>query len=159
MSYEGLIQKLIDSGVEFIIIGGWSAILHGSSYMTLDLDLCYSRNSANLKRLAAVLAPYHPRLRDLPPDLPFVWDDVTLRNGSVFTLTTDIGEIDLLAEVGGVGDYSQAMTKSVRKRSWGRDVWTLDLPALIESKRAAGRAKDLWIIPELEALLEAQEPE
>ena len=82
-----------------------------------------------------------------------------MRNGSVFTLTTDIGEIDLLAEVGGVGDYSQAMTKSVRKRSWGRDVWTLDLPALIESKRAAGRAKDLWIIPELEALLEAQEPE
>ena len=159
MSYAALIQKLVDADVEFVVIGGWSAILHGSSYMTRDLDICYSRRSDNLKRLAAALAPFHPRLRDLPPGLPFVWDDVTLRNGTVFTLATDIGGVDLLAEVAGVGDFEQAKANSVRKHAWDRDVYTFDIPALIRSKRAAGRTKDLLLIPELEALLEAQEPE
>ena len=159
MSYEAAIQKLVDSGVEFVIVRGWSAILHGGSFMTRDLGLCYSRRPANLKRLAAALAPYHPRLRDLPQGPPFLWDEVTLRNGTVFTLTTDFGEIDLLAEISGVGNYGQAKANSIPEFSWGREVWTLDLATLIKAKRAAGREKDLRIIPELEALLEAQEPE
>jgi len=79
----------------------WSAILQGSSYITNDLDVFFSRRPENLKRLTAALAPYHPRLRDSPPGLPFVWDETTLRNGTIFTLVTDLGLIDLLAEVAG----------------------------------------------------------
>ena len=71
MNFIKAVQALTDSGVEFVIIGGWSAVLHGSSYVTNDLDICYS--SENIKRLAEVLAPLHPRLRDLPLNLPFVW--------------------------------------------------------------------------------------
>ena len=74
-------------------------------------------------------------------------------------LDTDVGEIDLLGEVSGVGDYAQVKANSVSMRMCDRDVWTLDLRRLIDSKRAAGRTKDLLILPELEALLEALEPE
>ena len=74
MSADIAIQILADAGVEFVIIGGWAAIIHGSRYMTDDLDICFSRKRENLARLAKALAPYHPRLRELPSGLPFVWD-------------------------------------------------------------------------------------
>jgi hypothetical protein len=159
MNFILAVQTLVDAGVDFVIIGGWSAILHGSSYLTKDLDLCYSRHPDNLKRLAGALAVFHPRLRDVPKDLPFVWDEGTLRNGSIFTLSTDVGAIDLLAEVAGLGGFKEVKASSVLLQAFDRIVWTLDLPSLIRAKRAAGRAKDLAILPELEGLLEAEEPE
>jgi hypothetical protein len=150
---------LADAGVEFVIIGGWSAILNGSSYLTKDLDLCYSRRSENLHLLAAALAPFHPRPRGFPPELPYVWDEVTLRNGTIFTLATDLGVIDLMAEVTGLGDFDQVRACSILVQAFDREVWTLDLPSLIRAKRASGREKDLRILPELEGLLEAEESE
>ena len=153
------VHALVDAGVDFTIIGGWSAILHGSSNVTNDLDVCHSRQPENLKRLAGALAPFHPRLRDLPGDLPFVWDAATLHNGTNFTLSTDLGGIDLLAEVSGLGGFEEVKASSVLVRVFDRDVWTLDLPSLIKAKRAAGREKDMLALPELEGLLGAQEPE
>ena len=149
----------MDAGVDFAIIGGWAAILHGGANVTNDLDVCYSRQPENLMRLAGALAPFHPRLRDLPGDLPFVWDAATLHNGTNFKLWTDFGGIDLLAEVSGLGGFEEVKASSVLVRVFDRDVWTLDLPSLIKAKRAAGREKDLRALPELEGLLEAQESE
>ena len=149
----------MDAGVDFAIIGGWAAILHGGANVTNDLDVCYSRQPENLMRLAGALAPFHPRLRDLPGDLPFVWDAATLHNGTNFKLWTDFGGIDLLAEVSGLGGFEEVKESSVLVRVFDRDVWTLDLPSLIKAKRAAGREKDLRALPELEGLLEAQESE
>lgn len=82
MKFKKALQVLCDGDVEFVVIGGLAATFLGSALVTYDLDLCYSRTSANLRRLAKALAPFHPRPRAFPPDLPFVWDDVTLRNGS-----------------------------------------------------------------------------
>jgi hypothetical protein len=112
----------------------------------------------NLERLAQALAPYHPRLRDLPPGLPFVFDVVTLKNSTVMTLDTDLGAIDLLAEVAGLGSFEQVAADAVQVEAFGRTVRTLDLDSLIKSKRAAGREKDLRVLPELESLREADEP-
>jgi len=151
------VQTLVDAGVEFVIVGGWSAILHGSSYPTLDLDLCYSREPENVKRLTAALRPFHPRLRDLPPELPFVWDEATIRNSTILTLSTSIGPIDLLAEVTGLGDFGAVKDGAVLVDAFERQVWTLDLPSLIRAKKASGRDKDLRALPEVETLLEASQ--
>jgi hypothetical protein len=159
VNFIAAVQALVDEGADFVIIGGWSAILHGSSSITNDLDICYSRSPDNLKRLAAALAAFHPRLRDLPEDLPFVWDKATLRNAAFLTRSTDLGAIDLLAEVTGLGSFAEVKANSISVQAFDREVWTLDLPALIRAKRAAGRAKDLQVLPELEGLLEAGEPE
>ena len=120
--------------------------MHGSSSMTNDLDICFSCRTDNLKRLAEALAPFHPRLRDLPVSLPFVWDEATLRNGTVFTLDTDLGVVDLLAEVEGVGSFQDALAHSVLVHSFDREARTLDLASLIRSKRAAAREKDLRML-------------
>jgi hypothetical protein len=159
MNFIAAVQALVDGGADFVIIGGWSAILHGSSSVTNDLEICYSRSPDNLKRVVTALVAFHPRLRDLPQDLPFVWDQATLRNAAILTLSTDLGAVDLLTEVTGLGGFEEVKANSVLVRAFDREVWTLNLPALIRAKRASGRAKDLQVLPELEGLLEAGEPE
>lgn len=119
--------------------------------------MCYNRARDNLKRLAAALEPYNPRPRDLPTDLPFIWDEQTLRQGTKFTLSTDLGNIDLLGEVAGLGGHEQAREQSVVMELFGMRCRMLSLDALIKTKRAAGRTKDLLALPELEALREVAE--
>lgn len=50
-------------------------------------------------------ASFNPRLRGAPPEIPFILDAPTLLRGMNFTLTTDIGDLDLLGEISGVGQY------------------------------------------------------
>ena len=157
MFFARAIQALCDAGVDFVVIGGVSATFHGSARVTYDLDVCYSREFANLQRLARALESFRPRPRGFPAGLPFVWDERTLRNGTVFTLETEIGEIDLLAEVLGVGGFDDVRRHSVPVAAFEREFAVLDLPGLVSAKRAAGREKDLSALPELEGLLEARE--
>ena len=96
-----IIPPLTTAKIDFILIGGMAAILHGSARVTFDVDLVYSRTAANIERLADALAPYKPYLRETPAGLPFEWDVKTIRNGLNFSLTTDLGDIDLLGDVGG----------------------------------------------------------
>ena len=158
MEFESALKALCDAEVEFVVIGGVAASFHGSARVTYDLDVCYLRTAENLRRLAKALAPYHPRPRGFSEELPFIWDESTLRNGSLFTLVTDLGEIDLLGEVLGLGAFPEVKALSIPMEAFGRRVLTLDLTGLIKAKRAAGREKDLSALPELESLLEAEEP-
>lgn len=112
------------------------------------------RTTENLKKIAKALAPFNPRLRDFPKELPFVWDEITLQNGTNFTLETDIGDIDLLGEVSGVGDFKAVESESVEMEILDVFVKVISLDDLIKAKRAAGRTKDLLVLPELEALRE-----
>jgi len=155
INLEPALIALARHDADVVIIGGVATLAHGSAMSTNDLDVCYSLESANLERLASALAPFHPRLRDLPAGLPFLWDVATLRSGSLFTLTTDLGDIDLLAEVAGVGGYPEVKAASVPMDMFGYRFAVLSLDALIASKRAIGRTKDLLVLPELEALREA----
>ncbi len=153
---ETLIPRLVNDGVEFVIIGGVAATAHGSAYITEDLDICYARNAPNLERVVASLAPFHPRLRGAPEGLPFLWDAKTLQQGLNFTLRTDLGDVDLLGEVAGLGAFEQVRAAAVRATLFGVECAVLSLDGLIITKRTAGRRKDMLILPELEALREAQ---
>ncbi len=146
---QGHLEILTDANVDFVVIGGVAMVLRGSSRVTLDLDVCYARDAENLVRLAAALAPHHPHLRGAPPELPFLWDDRTLKSGLNFTLTTDLGDIDLLGEVPGVGQYAAVRAGSSPLEVAGRSFAVMDLDTLERSKRAAGRAKDLLDLAEI----------
>ena len=153
---EGPLKLLGEHAVECVIIGGVAATLHGSTILTNDLDVCYARNPANLERLANALRSVHARLRNAPEDLPFVLDAETLRKGLNFTFATDVGSLDLLGEVRGLGYFPEVVEGSVIFELFGYRFPVLDLPKLIIAKRTAGRAKDLIAIPELEAIQQRQ---
>ena len=76
----------------------------------------------------------------------------------MFTLQSDVGEIDLLAEVTGLGTFDDVKRHSMTIDAFDRQIATLDLPGLIRAKRATGRDKDLTALAELESLFEAGEP-
>lgn len=129
-------------------------LLHGSACLTKDADFCYARTEQNIKRLAAALKPYHPRLRGADADLPFVFDARAISQGMNFTLATDLGALDFLGEVSGLGTYEDVKAAAEIQTVRGVEVAVLSLRGLITSKRAAGRPKDLYVVPELEALEE-----
>lgn len=92
----------------------------------------------------------------MPPGLPFHLDGQTIRNGLNFTLTTAIGEIDLLGEITAGGGYEELLPYSVILEVFGVRCQCLGLDRLIFVKRAVGRPKDLEALAELETMLEEQ---
>ena len=147
-----ILQQLAAQQVEFVVIGGLAMRVHGSAHITDDLDVCYRRTPQNIQAVAAAFAPLHPYLRGAPPGLPFRFDGPTIRAGLNFTLTTDHGDVDLLGEVSGVGEYDQVLARSVEVEMFGLKVRVLSLDGLIAAKKAAGRNKDRNHLLELEAL-------
>jgi predicted nucleotidyltransferase len=153
-NFRELLRVLSHSQVEFIIVGGLAATVHGSSRFTKDLDIVYRRIPDNVTRLVNALANYEPYLRGAPPGLPFNWDERTIWNGLNFTLVTSLGAVDLLGEITGGGSYDDLLPHSIRLQLFGIESLCLDLEHLIYVKRAAGRPKDFEAIAELEAILE-----
>ena len=156
--FKALLRALSEGAVEFILVGGVAATVHGSSRLTVDVDAVYSRDRRNVERLVLALTPYHPYLRGAPPGLPFRWDTATILQGLNFTLTTDIGDLDLLGELTGGGRYEDLLEHSLPIRVFGVECRCLTLERLIEVKRAAGRPKDLEAIAELEVIRDRRPP-
>ena len=152
--FGALLGALVDSGVEFIIVGGVAATVHGSARLTQDIDVVCARTDENLERLVESLAPFNPYLRGAPEGLPFDWSTATLRRGLNFTLTTTLGDIDVLGEITGGGGYPDLLPHSFEVDLFGHRCSCLELAWLIRTKRAAGRPRDLETVAELEALNE-----
>lgn len=150
--FKALLTSLSENAVSFVIIGGVAAALHGSARVTYDMDIVYERSFENLQRIVAALAPFKPYIKGAPPGLPFRLDEETLKRGLNFTLTTTKGMIDLLGYLAGVGSFPDVRTRAVEADMLEARYLLLDLDALIVSKRAPGRAKDLEAVAELEAI-------
>jgi predicted nucleotidyltransferase len=150
------IVTLANRDVEFVIIGGVALSLHSAAYVTYDIDVCYSRSRENLNRIVRALTPFHPRLRGFPSELPFVWDASTLANGTLFTLATDLGDLDLLGEVDGLGSYDDVLKFSTEWDIYGYKIRVLSVDGLIAAKERAGREKDVAGLQVLYALRDAE---
>jgi hypothetical protein len=152
MALTELLALLAEGGVRFSVIGGVALLARGAQRTTEDLDIAYARDRGNLARLAATLAPIHPRLRGVPEGLPFVLDEASLRNGLNFTLDTDLGPLDLLGEVPGLGAFEHVDAASSELEIEGHRFLVLTLDGLERAKRAAGRPKDLLDLGLIRAL-------
>ena len=141
--FRALLEALTDGQVDFVLVGGVALVVQGAPRTTEDLDICYARDDRNIARLAAALAPFSPRLRGAPADLPFRLDARTIRSGLNFTLTSLRGDIDLLGEITGVGGYAAVASVSEILTLYGRSIRVMTLDGLERAKRAAGRLKDL----------------
>jgi hypothetical protein len=155
--FPRLLGVLVEGDVEFVIIGGLAATLHGSAHATVDLDIVYRRSPENITRLASAVAPLAPALRGAPEGLPFRFDAPTIQMGMNFTLVTSAGYLDVLGEATGGGTYEALLPLSEPRELFGLHALCVDLDTLIRLKRAAGRPKDLERIAELEAIREERE--
>jgi len=153
---EQQIRLVSDFKIEWVFVGGLAALIHGASIRTPDLDVCYSRDKANLIKIVEGLRSVNALLRGAAKRLPFILDEETLARGLNFPFETNIGNFDFLGEVQGVGDFAECLRNSDEVEIFGARHYVLSLDKLIAAKRSGGRPKDLLVLPELEALRKHQ---
>jgi hypothetical protein len=149
-----LIQRLCDAEIDFVIVGGFAGILHGSTLVTRDLDVCAVLSRENVAKLREVLRDLNPIHRQTPQQLSFLDNpapDVEVKN---LYLGTSLGALDLLSSITGVGDYSRVRGASVEIEIFGRRCRVISIEDLIRAKESLGRAKDLLAAQELKAIVE-----
>lgn len=154
MRLVDIIAGLNRAGVDYVVVGGVAANAHGSPRITADVDICYDPSPSNRERLAAVLTNWHAYLRGVEPGLPWVMDARALRDSPVITMVTDLGALDVMDRVAGVGEYPAVLRASVELTVMGATLRVLALDALIAAKKAAGRRKDIEALLELEVIRE-----
>src|SRR5262245_36627225 len=113
---EALLFRLKTNKVEFVIIGGVCAVLHGVSMMTFDLDICCRFNFENLNRLEMSVRDLHPHHRLTPNKLPLELSEELASRLKNLYLQTDLGKLDCLGEVAGIGDYDKVFERSEVKK-------------------------------------------
>lgn len=152
-----MLKTLASHGVEFLVVGGIAASLHGSSSITYDLDICHSREYENLERLEATLKELGARLRGAPEDIVFLLDARTLRAGDNFTFATTLGDLDCLGTPAGTNGFDDLSANAVEMDIDGTKIRVVSLNDLIRMKRASGRPKDRIELEVLGALREELE--
>ncbi len=153
---EKLIEGLVSAGVEFIVIGGAAAVLHGAPTTTVDLDVVYRLTPDNLERLQGFLERLEAVFRD-PAGRELSSTATHLAGGGQLLFLTTLGPLDVIGRLHDGRDYDQLMAHCEIVSDEGLQFPVLDLPTLIEVKTAAGRAKDRMVLPILLALLEERE--
>jgi len=93
--------------LDFVFVGGFAAISHGSSYLTRNVDICAMLTTENVAKLRQALAEWNPKHRMTPQKLSFLLYppvDLPLNN---HYLQTDRGVLDVISSVLGVGDFKR----------------------------------------------------
>jgi hypothetical protein len=156
---ERLLSVLRNNDVDFVLIGGMAAVLHGDVGVTVDVDVVPEKTNDNLECLARALRELHARIRTEgePDGLPFDCSAAFFKNmpeDSFVNLTTSAGDLDITFRLAGTGGYSDLADSAVRVET-AEDVEILvaSLADVIRSKEAADREKDRQALPRLRRLL------
>ena len=155
----GLLRTLTDHGVRFVVIGGYGARLRGVPLLTEDVDVIPDSNTDNLDRIAAALRQLGARLRvpNDPEGVPFPIDAEMLTTERSWTLTTTLGDLDLVFEPAGTRGFPDVATEATRETisdSPSLVVAVASLRDIIRMKQASGREKDQATLPLLRRTLE-----
>lgn len=151
-SLHELLQRFADAGLEFVVVGGFAGVLHGSSYVTNDLDICAVMSPETMEKLRSMLADLHPVHRMTSRRLSFLEHPTEGQTPANVYLETDAGIVDVLGSVLGVGDYQAVARGAVQVTLFGQKHRVISLEDLIRAKEALGREKDLLVAKELRAI-------
>lgn len=152
--YLALLRTLKEHGVDFIVVGGVCAVLHGAPIATFDLDVVHSRSPENIERLLKALAALKATSRS-HPEKNLVPGRSHLASPGHQLLMTAHGPLDLLGTVGTGRGYAELLPLSTDLELTGDvTVHLLDLEALIALKEETGHEKDLAVLPVLRRTLE-----
>lgn len=149
-----LIQRLCDADIEFVIVGGFAAVLHGSSVVTRDLDVCAVLTAENVQKLRLAFRDAHPAHRLTSQKLSFLDNPEPGVEVNDLYLRTDLGPLDILSSIKGVGDFARIREHAPEIDLFGRRCRVISLDDLIRAKEAVGREKDLLAVKELRAIRE-----
>jgi hypothetical protein len=151
--FLNLIERLKKGGVKFVLVGGFAGVVHGCTYVTQDIDICCNFSTNNLITLQKALKDLHPVHRMTPKRLKL---KLTAENCNQFKnlyLDTDIGQLDCLASIQGLGDYEDVENLSeIRDLGGGLRIRVLTIDSLIKARKAMNRPRDREAVLQLKAI-------
>jgi hypothetical protein len=153
---EDLLGVLAHHGVRCVLIGGFAAVIHGSPYLTTDVDVVPDASRGNLERLSVALTELHAKVwTDAEPEgVEFLHDAASLGAAAKWNLITDAGRLDLSFVPAGTGGYADVVRDAVHLTILGAEVDVASLADVIRSKEATDREKDRLVLPVLRRILE-----
>ncbi len=146
---------LEDEAVDYVIIGGIAAVLHGSILPTQDVDILPLRESGNLDRLARALTRLDARIRTSGEPVETTIDGAFLQAmPTMLHVVTTYGDLDVAFDPAGPkSDFDEWNANSLAVDVGdGLVVRVAALADVIQSKAAANRPKDERALPYLESL-------
>ena len=153
---ESLLDALDGAGVEFILVGGAAAVLHGAPVTTQDVDIVPRTDADNIDRLVGILTGLDARVRDLA-GREIRPDPAVLSGTGQIKLTTLRGPLDVLCRLHDGRGYADLLPHTVEVTDGSLRLRVLDLPTLIAIKSGTGRVRDQLIVPLLVALARERE--
>jgi hypothetical protein len=154
---QALLMRLKDSGLEFVVIGGLCVVYHGVPVATFDLDVCCPFGEGNVRKIEAAVKDLNPVHRLTANKLPLGETRDSFKDLKNVYLQTDLGKLDCLGEVAGLGSYEKVLAQSVLHTMSFGAFRMLNLDALITAKTAVGREKDLHAVRLLRAVKERRD--
>ncbi len=150
-SFGHILEVLTRHRVEFVVVGGVAAVLHGAPVTTFDLDALIRVESRNADRLLAALGELDARFREHRQILRPTREDILA--GGHLLLLTNAGPFDVLGFIGKNSRYDDLRQQSVRLSLDSGEIDVLSLDELIRQKRIMGRDKDAPAIRMLEEVV------
>lgn len=151
-NFFNLLERLVKAGVDFIIVGGFAGVVYGCTYITQDIDICCDFLVDNLLLLQKALSDVHPVHRQTANRKKLELTEETCRQFKNLYLDTDIGQLDCLSFIDGLGDYEKVKQASELIKVEDVQLRVLNLDALIKAKKAMNRPRDKEAILQLEAI-------
>jgi hypothetical protein len=136
-----VLAALRDRKLEAVLIGNAAAALHGAPVTTLDFDFLFRDTSPNLAKLkrvakdcnAMILRPFYP----VSKLYRVVNDDLGL-------------QADFMPMIHGIRSFEGVRARAAERVIGGLPLLVASLDDIIASKKAAGRERDLAVLPVLE---------
>lgn len=152
MDFFKLLDRLNEYGIDFVIIGGFAGAAYGCSLMTEDLDICIDCSVDNLLKLQKALEDINPVHRMTVQKIKLQLTKESAADMKNLYLDTDLGQLDCVSFVEGVGSFEQVKSCSRIIEIDGNNYRILNLRNLIESKKAMGRPRDRQAVVQLQAI-------
>jgi hypothetical protein len=154
--FINILERLVDAGVDFVVVGGFAGIVHGCTYVTQDVDICCDFSPANLLALQKAVSKLHPVHRMTPKHKKLELTEKTSKQFKNLYLDTDIGQLDCVSFIDGLGDYQKVKQASKLVKVRDTKLRVLSLDALIKAKKAMNRPRDKQVLLQLEVIKKAE---
>jgi hypothetical protein len=142
--FRDLLVALADAGADFLLIGGWALALHGYGRGTDDLDVLVRGTADNATRVFRALRAF-----GAPIAAHGITEELFASEGYGYRMGRKPNLIEILTSIDGIS-FEDAWRDHRVFRLDGRDIPVISRRAMIQNKKAAGRAKDLADVEWLE---------